>query len=115
MVFTKTPRNGRSGLLLMENYFEIIIFEKLQISPVISGKSLSFPEILSRQIPSKITKNNSQGVIFVIISCQRVISEDFWLFLDFPQYFQHICRRAQNFLNIAIAKKREENPEILAN
>ena len=24
------------------------------------------------QIPSKITKNNSQGIIFVIISCQRV-------------------------------------------
>ena len=24
------------------------------------------------QIPSKIMKNNSQGIIFVIISCQRV-------------------------------------------
>ena len=42
-------------------------------SRVISGKSLSFPEILRGQIPSKITKNNSQGIIFVIISCQRVI------------------------------------------
>ena len=28
------------------------------------------------QIPSKITKNNSQGIIFVIISCQRVTGKD---------------------------------------
>ena len=59
-------------LLLTKNYFEIIIFEKLRIPRVISGKSLSFLEILRVQIPSKITKNNSQGIIFVIISCQRV-------------------------------------------
>ena len=59
-------------LLLTKNYFEIIIFEKLRISRVISGKSLSFLEILRVQIPSKITKNNSQGIIFAIISCQRV-------------------------------------------
>ena len=32
-------------LLLTKNYSEIIIFEKLRISRVISGKSLSFPEI----------------------------------------------------------------------
>ena len=30
-------------LLLTKNYFEIIIFENLRISRVISGKSLSFP------------------------------------------------------------------------
>ena len=59
-------------ILLTKNYFEISIFEKLRISHVISGKSLSFPEILRVQIPSKITKNNSRGIIFVIISCQRV-------------------------------------------
>ena len=59
-------------LLLTKNYFEIFIFEKLRISRVISGKSLSFPEILRGQIPSKITKNNSQGIIFVIILSQRV-------------------------------------------
>ena len=59
-------------LLLTKNYFEIIIFEKLRVSRVISGKSLSFSEILRGQIPSKITKNNSQGIICVIISCQRV-------------------------------------------
>ena len=45
--------------LLTKNYFEIITFEKLRISHVISGKSLSFREILRVQIPSKITKNNS--------------------------------------------------------
>ena len=61
-------------LLLTKNYSEIIIFEKLRISRVISGKSLSFPEILRVQIPSKITKNNSRGIIFVIISRRRVIS-----------------------------------------
>ena len=60
-------------LLLTKNYSEIIIFEKLRISRVISGKSLSFPEISRARFPSKITKNNSRGIIFVIISCQRVI------------------------------------------
>ena len=38
-----------------------------------SEKSLSFPEILRGQIPSKIPKNNSQGIIFVMISYQRVV------------------------------------------
>ena len=59
-------------LLLTKNYSEIIIFEKLRISRVISRKSLLFLEISRAQNPSKITKNNSQGIIFVIISCQRV-------------------------------------------
>ena len=40
----------------------------------IPWKSLSFLEIWRAQNPSKITKNNSQGIIFVIISCQRVIA-----------------------------------------
>ena len=53
-------------LLLTKNYFEIIIFKNLRISRVISGKSLSFLKILRVQLPSKITKNNSQGIIFVI-------------------------------------------------
>ena len=72
-------------LLLTKNYFEIIIFEKLRISRVISGKSLSFPEILRGQIPSKITKNNSQGIIFVIISCQRVFKKCFGA-INFENY-----------------------------
>ena len=59
-------------LLLTKNYSEIIIFEKLRISYVIPWKSPSFPEILKVRTPSKITKNNSQGIIFVIILCQRV-------------------------------------------
>ena len=62
-------------LLLTKNYSKIIIFEKLRISRVISRKSLSFLEILKVQIHSKITKNNSQGIIFAIISCQRVNRE----------------------------------------
>ena len=59
-------------LLLTKTYFEIIIFEKLRISRVISGKGLSFLEIFRVQIPSKLRKINSQGIIFAIISCQRV-------------------------------------------
>ena len=61
-------------LLLTKNYSKIIIFEKLRISRVIPRKSPSFPKILTVQNRLKITKNNSQGIIFVIISCQRVIS-----------------------------------------
>ena len=63
---------------LTQNYYlrkmilEKIFFEKLRISRVISGKTLSFPEILRVQFPSKIPRNNSQGVIFAIISCHRV-------------------------------------------
>ena len=68
-----SPIPSDTKLLLTKNYFEIIIFEKLRISRVISGKSLSFLEILRVQNPSKITKNNSQGIIFAIISCQRVV------------------------------------------
>ena len=67
-----TPKRGSlpsdTKLLLTNNYSEIISFEKLRISRVISRKSLSFPEILRAQIPSNITKNNSQGIIFAIIS-----------------------------------------------
>ena len=70
LISSKLPSDTK--LLLTKNYSEIIIFEKLRISRVISGQSLSFPEILRVQFPSKITKNNSQGIIFVIISCQRV-------------------------------------------
>ena len=73
-------KNTRGGLvvpsdtklLLAKNYFEIVIFLKLRISRAISRKSRSFPERSRVQIPSKITKNNSQGIIFAIFSCQRV-------------------------------------------
>ena len=67
-----SPLPSDTKLLLTKNYSEIIIFEKLRISRVISGKSLSFPEISRVHFPSRITKNNSRGIIFVIISCQRV-------------------------------------------
>ena len=50
------PVPSDTKLLLTKNYSEIIIFEKLRISRVISGKSLSFPEILRAQFPSKIPK-----------------------------------------------------------
>ena len=60
-------------IITYEKLFWNNYFEKLRIPRVISGKSLSFLEILRVQIPSKITKNNSQGIIFVIISCQRVL------------------------------------------
>ena len=59
-------------LLLTKNYSEISIFETLRISRVIPLKCLYFLDISRAQNPSKITKNNSQGIIFVIISCQRV-------------------------------------------
>ena len=59
-------------LVLTKIYSEIIIFENLRISYVIPRKSPSFQEISRVQNPSRITKNNSQGIIFVIISCQRV-------------------------------------------
>ena len=76
LMIAESATNGTlpsdTKLLLTKNYSEIIIFEKLRISRVISGKSLSFTEILRAQFPSKITKNNSRGIIFVIISCQRV-------------------------------------------
>ena len=54
---------------LTKNYSKIIIFEKLRISRVIPRESPSFPKILTVQSRLKITKNNSQGIIFVIISC----------------------------------------------
>ena len=59
-------------LLLIKNYSKIIIFEKLRISRVIPRKSPSFPKILTVQNRLKITKNDSQGIIFVIISCRGV-------------------------------------------
>ena len=58
-----------------KTYFEITLFEKLQISRVISLKKSFFPRDLRGQIPSKIMNNSSQGIIFVITSCQRVL---FW-------------------------------------
>ena len=66
-------------LLLTKNYSKIIIFGKLRISRAIPGKCLSFLDISRAQNDSKITKNNSQGIIFVIISCQRVVRySHFW-------------------------------------
>ena len=48
-------------------------FGKLRISRVIPWKCLSFLDISRARNASTIMKNNSQGIIFVIISCQRVL------------------------------------------
>ena len=61
-------------LLLTKKMSEIFIFEKLQITHAISWKTRSFSEISRTQNSSKITKNNSQGIIFGIISRQRVLT-----------------------------------------
>ena len=63
--------------LLTKNYFKIIIFEKLRISRVIPWKSPPFPKNLRVQNRLKITKTNSQGIMFVIISCQRAFKNYF--------------------------------------
>ena len=74
-----TPSDTK--LLLTKNYSKINVFEKLRISCVIPWKSLSFPEILRRQNPSKTTKINSQGTIFVIISCQRGKKKKIYIYI----------------------------------
>ena len=59
-------------LLLTRNYSKIIIIEKVRILYVIPRESPSFPKILRVLNRHKITNNNSQRIMFVIISCQRV-------------------------------------------
>ena len=56
---------------LRKMFLKLYYLQKLRISRVIPQKSRPFPEILRAQNPSKIAKNNSQGIIFVIILCQR--------------------------------------------
>ena len=56
-------------LLLKEKFVAMIIFPKVRISRVIPGRSLSFLEILRRELPQKLReKNNSQETI----SCQSI-------------------------------------------
>ena len=47
-------------------------------------------------IPSKITKNNSQGIIFVIISCQRVMISNrmvrSWVLYGQPQWVVQVLK-----------------------
>ena len=62
------PVPSDTKLLLTKNDFE-----KLRISHVIPLTSLFFPEISRARNSSKVTKNHSQGIILVIISCQRVL------------------------------------------
>ena len=50
-------------LLLAKNSSERILFEQFRASRVVSGESLSFPEILRVRNLSEITKNNSQELI----------------------------------------------------
>ena len=57
---------------LRKNILKQLFSEKLRISRVIPWKCLYFLDISRTKNRSKITKNNSQGIIFVIISCQRV-------------------------------------------
>ena len=58
-------------LLLMKNYSEIIIFKNYDFICNSLKKSF-FPGNFEGANPLKNTKNNSQGIIFVIVSCQRV-------------------------------------------
>ena len=55
--------------IFWNNYF---ISKNLRIWRVIPLNCLYFLDIPRAQNPSKITKNNSQRIIFAIISCQRV-------------------------------------------
>ena len=65
------PIPSDSKLLLTKNYSETIIFENYEFHAQFHEKVvLSWK--FGAQNPSKIPKNNSQGIIFVIISCQRV-------------------------------------------
>ena len=58
-----------------------VAFQKLRISRVIPRKSRSFPEIQRAQNQSRIPTNNSQGIIFMAISCQRAtLCHIFWVF-----------------------------------
>ena len=66
---------SETKLLLTKNYSEIIVFksfQKLRISRTIPRESVCFLEIVRVQSPSRITENNSQGIVFAIISCQMV-------------------------------------------
>ena len=65
------PLRGSWSCWLTKNYSDAFIFEKLRVSRVIPWKSLSFQEILRVQQSSK---NYSQGIIFVIISFQRLMA-----------------------------------------
>ena len=60
-------------LLLTKNYSEIITFRKITNLTRIPWRCLSFLDISIRQNASRITKNNSQGILFATISCQRVL------------------------------------------
>ena len=62
-------------LLLWKNYSEIINFVKITNFTRNSLKMSLFAGDSRVQNASKITKNNSQRIIFVIISCQRVLPE----------------------------------------
>ena len=61
-------------LLLTKNYSEVIIFGKITNLTRNSLKMSLFPgHFESTKSLEIITRNNSQGIIFVIISCQRVM------------------------------------------
>ena len=63
-------------LLLTKNYSEIIIFGKITNLTRNSLKKSLFPGNLeSAKSLKNYEKNNSQGIVFVIISCQRVLFE----------------------------------------
>ena len=93
----------------------MFIFGELQISRVILSKRLSFLDISRAQHDTKIPKNNSQGIIFVRILCQRVdeeclelecvsmsaaITRNIWIFVPVrlrrPQRDRTLCSRWQS-------------------
>ena len=73
------PYPSDTKLLLTKHFCDIFLLQNLRIARVIPCKSLSFLEMLRVQNPLKITKTYSQGVIFVVISCQKTVRKP-----DFP-------------------------------
>ena len=67
-------------LLLTKNYSKIIIFEKLRNFTRNFQKKSFFPGDFESANSLKIKKNNSQGIIFAIVSCQRVKRSETILF-----------------------------------
>ena len=64
------------------------------------------------QNPSKITKNNSQGIIFVIISCQMVVALYRAMRLRFPYWFESCdANSPRNVKNTSLVKHSQEVSE----
>ena len=67
-----------TNLLLTKNYFEIIIFGKITNLTRNSLKMSFFPGHFGSSKSLKITKNNSQGINFVIIHVGGYVGRRWW-------------------------------------